>query len=129
MDNRPVGQILRYLRRLAVPVDGCRLDAKLLERFVTSQDGNGAAFSRLVERHSPLVLGVCRRVLQNHHEAEDAFQATFLVLARKARHICKRDALGGWLYKVARHYGLETRTAVDVVVVFPSGRVTRINNV
>src|SRR5262249_38076951 len=82
MEPRPLGQAVSYLRQLAAPADGSRLDAELIERFVASSDE--AAFVRLVERHGPLVLGVCRRILQNHHDAEDAFQATFLVLARKA---------------------------------------------
>jgi RNA polymerase sigma factor (sigma-70 family) len=110
METRPLGQALRYLRQLAAPPDGSRLDAELIERFVVSQDE--AAFARLVERHGPLVLGVCRRVLHNHHDAEDAFQATFLVLARKARHIRKRPALAAWLYKVAYHLSVKLRVSV-----------------
>jgi RNA polymerase sigma factor (sigma-70 family) len=106
-----LGQAVRYLRQITAPADGGRFDAELLERFVTSDDG--AAFARLVERHGPLVLGVCRRVLRNHHDAEDAFQATFLVLARKARHIRRRDALPGWLYKVAYHLAVKLRASAE----------------
>jgi RNA polymerase sigma factor (sigma-70 family) len=102
---------MRYLRQIATPADGSRLDAELIECFVASQDE--AAFARLVERHGPLVLGVCRRVLHNHHDAEDAFQATFLVLARKARHIRRRHALAAWLYKVAYHLAVKLRTSTD----------------
>jgi RNA polymerase sigma factor (sigma-70 family) len=109
MESRPLGHALRYLRRLAAPPEGRRLDAELLDRFVVSQDEE--AFGRLVERHGPLVLSVCRRVLHNHHDAEDAFQATFLVLARKARHIRKRPALAGWLYKVAYRLSVKLRGA------------------
>ena len=109
MDNRQVGKALKYLRQISGPVDGGRLDAELLERFVAAHDE--AAFARLVERYGPLVLGVCRRVLRNHHDAEDAFQATFLVLARKARHIRRRDALAGWLYRVAYRLAVKHRAA------------------
>ncbi len=89
------------------PADEGRLDAELIDRFVARCDGG--AFARLVERHGPLVLGVCRRVLRHHHDAEDAFQATFLILARKARHIRRRDALTGWLCKVAYHLAVKLR--------------------
>jgi RNA polymerase sigma factor (sigma-70 family) len=111
METPPLGVILRYLRQIAAPAQGGRLDAELIERFVVGHDG--AAFARLVERHGPLVLGVCRRVLHNHHDAEDAFQATFLVLARKARHIRRRYALAGWLYKVAYRLSLNLRASAE----------------
>src|SRR5262249_30309876 len=111
METRLLGQVLRYLRQIAAPADGSRLDAELIERYVSSHDG--AAFARLVERHGPLVLGVCRRVLHNHHDAEDVFQATFLVLARKARHIRQRGALAGWLYKVAYHLSVKFRASAE----------------
>jgi RND family efflux transporter MFP subunit len=88
------------------PGDGVS-DAQLLERFISTRDE--AAFELLVWRHQRLVLGVCRRVLQNFHEAEDAFQATFLVLARKAGGIGKRKALASWLYKVAYRVALTAR--------------------
>lgn len=94
-------------RHLPRKADESRLDADLIDRFVAGRDGG--AFTRLVERHAPRVLGVCRRVLRNHHDAEDAVQATFLVLARKARHIRRRTALTGWLYKVAYHLAVKSR--------------------
>ena len=75
-------------------------DAQLIERFATRRDE--AAFEVLVRRHGPTVLGVCRRILGNSHDAEDAFQATFLVLARKAASIARREMVAGWLYAVAR---------------------------
>jgi RNA polymerase sigma factor (sigma-70 family) len=78
-------------------------DRQLLERFMASRDE--AAFAALVDRHGPMVLGVCRQLLGDAQHAEDAFQATFLVLAQKARSIRDPDVLGNWLYGVA------TRTA------------------
>src|SRR4051794_32716070 len=111
METGPLGQALRYLRQVTAPADGSRLDAELLERFVASRDE--AAFARLVERYGPLVLGVCRRGLRNHHDAEDAFQATFLVLARKAPQIRERNALAGWLSKVAYQLSVKLRASVE----------------
>jgi RNA polymerase sigma factor (sigma-70 family) len=87
-------------------------DAELLGRFVGRRDQDDdpeAAFAALVERHGPMVLGVCRRVLRDRHEAEDAFQATFLVLARKAASIARREQLANWLYGVACRTALDTR--------------------
>jgi RNA polymerase sigma-70 factor (ECF subfamily) len=74
-------------------------DGELLERFVTRRDE--AAFGELLRRHGPMVLGVCRRVLHDRHEADDSFQATFLVLVRKAASIIKRPSVGSWLHGVA----------------------------
>src|SRR5438046_2221611 len=74
-------------------------DGQLLELFLTRRDE--AAFDTLVRRHGPMILGVCRRVLKNSHDAEDAFQATFLVLVRKAATIHPRELVGHWLYGVA----------------------------
>jgi RNA polymerase sigma factor (sigma-70 family) len=85
-------------------------DAELLEQFVAGRDETAeAAFAALVERHGVMVLGVCRRVLGNRDEADDAFQATFLVLARKAAAIARREQLASWLHGVARRASLDAR--------------------
>jgi RNA polymerase sigma-70 factor (ECF subfamily) len=84
-------------------------DEELLGRFATS--GEEAAFAELVRRYGPMVLGVCRRVLTAEHDAEDSFQATFLVLARRAGAIHKREAVGSWLYGVA--YRIAARARAD----------------
>jgi RNA polymerase sigma factor (sigma-70 family) len=82
-------------------------DALLLGRFVDQWDQ--AAFRDLVGRHGPMVLGVCRRILRDPHAAEDAFQATFLLLVRKAGSVRKRESIGPWLYGVAHRVALEAR--------------------
>jgi len=88
---------------------GGQSDGQLLARFVAARDE--ASFAALLRRHGPMVLGVCRRVLQNAHDAEDAFQATFLVLARKAASVVKRESVGCYLYAVAYHTALEAGRA------------------
>jgi RNA polymerase sigma factor (sigma-70 family) len=98
------GRLTETIRYLAG--DDPASDAELLGAFVRSRDP--AAFEAIVRRHGPMVLGVCRRVLA-HHDAEDAFQATFLVLARRAAVIVPRDRLAGWLYGVAYRTALEAR--------------------
>ena len=75
-------------------------DSELLERFIVRRDE--AAFETLVHRHGPLVWRICSLILRHHHNAEDAFQATFLILARKAQTITPREMLLNWLYGVAR---------------------------
>jgi RNA polymerase sigma factor (sigma-70 family) len=82
-------------------------DGTLLQRFVANREQ--AAFAALVQRHGGLVLGVCHRVLGDFHAAQDAVQATFLVLARKAGMLDRSGPLGGWLYKVAYHLALRSR--------------------
>jgi RNA polymerase sigma factor (sigma-70 family) len=99
--------LLHHLRQL-VAADSAELpDAQLLERFIARRDGE--AFAALVRRHGPLVLGVCRRTLADTHDAEDAFQATFLLLARRAGAVRKRAALGSWLYGVALRLACRAR--------------------
>lgn len=101
--NHRIRQVLGALR---CSLDGLS-DGELLARFVTAHDE--AAFARLVRIHGPMVLSVCRRVLQHADDSEDAFQATFLILARKAHAVVRRDAVGGWLYRVAYRTAQEAR--------------------
>jgi len=98
------------IRRLAVlpPAEEVS-DAALLDRFITARDEQ--AFTALVKRHGAMVLQACWRILGNGAHAEDAFQATFLVLARKAAAVQPREALAAWLYGVARRVALKTRAA------------------
>ena len=85
-------------------------DGQLLERFLSRRgDGGEAAFTALVERHGPMVYRVCRDVLGNSEDAEDAFQATFLVLVRSARTIRKRESVQSWLFGVARRVANRSR--------------------
>ena len=84
-------------------------EAQLLERFLVL--GDEAAFEAILDRHGPMVLGVCRRVLADPHDIADAFQATFLVLVKKGRSIRDRDALGTWLYGVARRVAVRARAS------------------
>jgi RNA polymerase sigma factor (sigma-70 family) len=79
----------------------------LLERFVAHRDK--AAFEDLLRRHGPMVLSVCRGLLRNPHDADDAFQAAFLVLVRRAGSLEKRACLGSWLYGVAYRTALNSR--------------------
>jgi RNA polymerase sigma-70 factor (ECF subfamily) len=106
---KSVGHILRHcLGGLAAgPVVEGQADQNLLERFVRQQDE--AAFAALLERHGPMVLGVGRRALADEHLAEDVFQATFLVLARRAGSIRKRPSLGSWLHGVALRLARKAR--------------------
>jgi RNA polymerase sigma factor (sigma-70 family) len=91
--------LTRFVRHVAQSPFSALADADLLERFATERAE--AAFAVLVRRHGPMVLGACRRILGDHHAAEDAFQTTFLVLARKAACLRRPELLGNWLYGVA----------------------------
>src|SRR5262249_5042166 len=102
--------LLGYIRRLVSrPESDDITDAALLGRFLSG--GDETAFAALLDRHGPLVLHVCRRILADMHDAEDAFQATFLILARKAATVRPREALPAWLHVVARRVALKARSA------------------
>jgi RNA polymerase sigma factor (sigma-70 family) len=112
MAGRPAGADVRnQLNTLAlVGVVGNLSDAQLLGRFLSTRDGTAqAAFTALVGRHGPMVLSVCRQVLGDPHDAQDAFQATFLVLAGHAGSVRKSDSLGSWLHGVALRVALRAR--------------------
>src|SRR5207244_6220522 len=108
----PFHSVIQHLR-MAIAADGALSvpDGQLLERFIAQRDK--AAFELLVWRHGKMVLGTCRRLLRDTHEAEDAFQACFLTLVRRGGSIGRRESVGGWLYKVAYRValGLSARRA------------------
>src|SRR5262249_35901820 len=106
MDAAPVAQVLRSLRPRGGPAPE-PTDPQLLDRF--ARHGDGAAFALLLRRHGPLVLGVCRRLLRDPHDADDAFQAAFLVLVRRAAALRDPEALGPWLYGVAYRTARQAR--------------------
>ncbi len=108
MPTGSLSAIVEYIRQIARRGPAAELtDGQLLERFIAQRDEE--AFSALVQRHGPLVLTVCRRVLNNSHDVEDAFQATFLVLVRKAGSIAKRQSVASWLHGVAHRTALRAK--------------------
>ena len=108
MVGRDLSEVVRQLRRIVRPAgEIARTDAQLLERFSSRRDE--AAFELLLARHGPMVLGLCQRLLRNTHDAEDAFQATFLVLVRKAGSLRERDLLANWLYGVAHRIAVRVQ--------------------
>lgn len=108
MASRPLHTVVRQLRRLLGAETGSTLnDADLLREFIDRHDE--AAFEVLVWRHGAMVFNLCQRILRDSHDAEDAFQATFLVFARKAGAIDKRESVASWLYKVAYRVALRAR--------------------
>src|SRR5216683_4596256 len=106
--SRQLDAVVQQIRELA---DGGRgnplTDQQLLARFIARKDES--AFAALVRRHGPMILGLCRRLLHHVQDAEDVVQATFLVLARKAAAIRKRESVGSWLYGVAYRLALKTK--------------------
>jgi RNA polymerase sigma factor (sigma-70 family) len=110
MSSAPLGVVLRHIRKLtACRTDDELPDGQLLERFATLRDES--AFAALLQRHGPMVLGVCKSVVRDLHDAEDAFQAAFLVLAQKADSIHRRESVSGWLYRVAYHLAVKAQAS------------------
>lgn len=107
MKSGPLPAVIEYLRTWASPEIGALSDAELLARFAIGREE--AAFAALMRRHGRMVWGVCRHVLGHEQDAEDAFQATFLVLARKASSIRKGTALASWLHATAYHIATRAR--------------------
>jgi RNA polymerase sigma factor (sigma-70 family) len=108
---RPLHALIRRLRKAAGPPgDGAPTDGEVLDRWV--RGGDEAAFELLLWRHGPMVLAVCRRLLRDGHLAEDAFQATWLVLLRRAGSVRRPEALPAWLHRVACRVALRARAAV-----------------
>jgi RNA polymerase sigma factor (sigma-70 family) len=109
MATRQLRRVIHQLHTAAFSTEEAGLtDGQLLERYVRSREEE--AFAALVRQHGPMVWGVCRRVLASHHDAEDAFQATFLVLVRKAASIVPREMVANWLYGVAHCTALKARS-------------------
>src|SRR5262245_44798425 len=111
MANRTLSQCLHLLQGARCAEGELQGDSQLLERFTVHRDA--AAFEALLQRHGPMVWGVCRRILSDPNDVDDAFQATFLVLVRKARAIAKHESLGSWLHGVARRVALRARALAN----------------
>jgi RNA polymerase sigma factor (sigma-70 family) len=111
MATSQLSEVILHLRRTVLLRDGAGLtDGQLLTDYISRRDE--AALAALVHRHGPMVWGVCRRVLHDYHDAEDAFQATFLVLVRRAASVASRELLANWLYGVAHQTALKARATV-----------------
>src|SRR5437870_2657577 len=104
MKTASLSTVLGFVRRIAIREAFAPTDRELLERFLEKRDE--LAFTELVRRHGPMVLTACRRVLRHDQDAEDVFQAAFLVLAQRADMIRQGESVGGWLYQVAYRLAL-----------------------
>ena len=108
MPTSPLSGVIQHLRRTVLLRDGAGLtDGQLLADYLSRRDE--AALAALVRRHGPMVWGVCRRILRNHHDAEDALQATFPVLVRRASAVTPRETVANWLHGVACRTALKAR--------------------
>jgi RNA polymerase sigma factor (sigma-70 family) len=107
MANRTLNDVVERLRNAVLPSHYMTSDAELVAAFLERRDQ--AALTALIHRHAAMVWGVCRRLLRDHHDAEDAFQATFLVLVRKAATIRRTDCVAPWLHGVAQQTARKTR--------------------
>jgi RNA polymerase sigma factor (sigma-70 family) len=107
MERRSFHPLIQRLLQRVAPHGGVASDSELLQRFASHREES--AFETIVWRHGPLVLGVCERLLHDAQAAEDAFQATFLVLVRKGASIHRQQSLGSWLFKVAYRIALRAR--------------------
>jgi RNA polymerase sigma factor (sigma-70 family) len=112
MRGTPADPFFRHVRRVFnLGAVGTVPDAQLLDWFVSARDDSAeAAFEELMIRHGPMVFGICNRVLQDVHDAQDAFQAVFLVLANRARSIRRRDSVASWLFGVAQRVAARARS-------------------
>lgn len=111
MPPRPGSPFQRFIHQVASAQSAAeRTDGQLLEEFASH--GDETAFGALLRRHGSMVLGVCRGILHDRHDAEDAFQATFLVLVRRAGAIGKRESVGSWLHGVAYRLAMRARSEV-----------------
>src|SRR5215472_1230906 len=109
MATRQFNSVLQHIRQLAEGREASPwTDQQLLDRFISKKEE--AAFSGLIRRHGPMVMALGWRILRDRGDAEDVFQATFMVLAQKARSIRKRESIGGWLYRVAFRLALRARS-------------------
>jgi len=110
MATAELNGLLRHIREIAGNANvEHSSDSQLLTEFVTR--GNASAFATILKRHGTMVWRVCRRQLQQEQDAEDAFQATFLVLARRAAAIRKKEAVASWLHGVAHRVALSVKRA------------------